>query len=439
MIKSLSQSYLSKLSLYTNKVVELSSGFLFKRQNSFKVGDLGKTEILMAEFCRLNKTYNFMVVLKKSIYLINIGEAKEKKKPKSITSGEINMVIFEYKSEKLCLNLKATPNEFIFYTIDKGFVSKQTPDCKIILGNLKIPEIGLSMLHAPAYQNIKEHLLEKVRLDLHFDFCYLYERIYLLHLDTVKGFLCLYDIATEGDKGKLSFKLLENTEMNYTIIDNLIIINYLKDSTSILIDIRKGKHNEIFGYPFAIEKQVKEGSTSYLTNQKTNPDAGGLVNVDIYKLTSVFFGDTALNVLENKVFNVKLNLKSIGNTTENHHKIFEFLLRREKGKIHAKNFLIKSFQIKISLSSFSKILNKVITNYKLFLIEQKELQSKFNFNLKINTLSNKENYFSLNELDDVILRRFTGIVKEDPDKYYIYFRDLLNVFQLLLIGLFNRK
>ena len=386
-----------------------------------------------------------MVVQSETISFYN-GPNRVKSSPKIINVQEINQAVYDYKNEYLCLSMKANPETIAVYAVDSDYLKKQVPLYKVKLESLD-PENGLplpiSAFNTKCMQELYVHHLNNPEYTRYIDLIDLYNQPYIIYIDSLIGTLKLYVVSKTNDTEPITYKLLQDSNFNINIVDNLIILHYLIDKISIVIDILK-ETRTYFGLPFCMERQANISDSVSLLSDSDNKTvlSGGLMKDDsrnIYDAKNYMLGyNYGLNAIDETIFHVDINFKGVVQSSEGHVEIFKFLLRREKGKIHAKNYILRCFKSKIELSTFSAIFNKIVANHGLHLSEKAAFEKHFSLKYNLSTLKNKEHFFTSNEIANLI-SKFKAIRDKEPAAYKQYYCDLLTVIQLRTIGEVKRE
>ena len=140
-----------------------------------------------------------------------------------------------------------------------------------------------------------------------------------------------------------------------------------------------------------------------------------------------------------KLLTLNIDLEKIEYLPIKRYLIFDFLLRRKKGKKKSENFLLKCMDKRESLEDLKKIWINIIKKYSQNL-EEKKLIKNF-FNLKFNKMSLKsgESFFTLKEIENFLNYFIKKIDKVFLISYKEYYFDLLTLIYFLSLGIFKKK
>ena len=234
--------------------------------------------------------------------------------------------------------------------------------------------------------------------------------------------------------------------MNFNIIDNLIIIHYFETGLSFIIDIYYTNEN-FFGPPFQIKKLYRplKCLSNFFPDKNKNIDVlreeyvldslrsiKSIQERDLYSEKNIFLNK---KFIFNKDYEFFMFLGIDFSKTDmrlEKEEIFNFFLRRNDGKFHAKEFIISCFIEKVELKILFKFFKKLIFNfYQNFNEQQMENKDKKQ-NIQKNILKNGEVVFYREEIEKLILNKFLKLLKKNPSKYEKYFCDFITLFQLFL-------
>jgi hypothetical protein len=214
------------------------------------------SNLILFDWLRKSKTANFFVVSTGGVQILLIDENNYSVKKSVTTSQPIVNAWFDGTRQYLAINFLDLPGELRIFDLnktDEGLNFKYPVYTLSLWGDSvpgKVPVFNTN----PYYERAKK--TEESNSTTVVDFINLYNECYILHIDSERGDLALYEVGGVGSK---KVKILAESRFRYNIVDNLLVIHYLFEQISSVIDVRKDSVvNPLFGAPRGVQFKLEE-------------------------------------------------------------------------------------------------------------------------------------------------------------------------------------
>lgn len=348
------------------------------------------SKIILFDWIRRSTTGNFFLVSDSGPSILKLDEQSMAiKKIQSLNEAVLNSW-FDSKKQYLAINFADKSNRIKIYDLNKVDEGINFKYPKYIIDIIFIgadeDEMGMPTFRTNPYMDQSLMLQKKVSSQT-IDIVNLYGDSFLMHINSLIGKLYLYKL---GDNPQpIVFNILAESIVNYNVVDNLLILNYIIEKISTVFDVRKDGGSQNFGAPRTIiPEDISNVQIDSILSDKPESDLLGKVDyhekeqIDTYSNSSdwiinIFYSKENLNLDDNLIMNaskrclmtIELRLEEALLSSEPPVEIFLFLFRRYKSKELYISHLRELLLSQTKLFNIALIFNKILSNYRIALEE----------------------------------------------------------------------
>jgi hypothetical protein len=270
-IRSVGLSFTLKIFVISRKpnLIEFFDPLSLNRTVLYKLPPASK--LILFDWVRKSKTCNFFSVSTGGIQMFFIDEnSMSLKKGPGVNTPIVN-AWYDGVRQFLAVSFLESPAELKIFDLNKTDegINFKNPTHVLTL-NLSATDGQLPAFNTNSYYE-RSKKTEESNSTVVIDFINLYKECYILHIDSESGSLDLHEIGGSSIK---TVKILAESSresksgrFRYNIVDNLLVIHYLLEQITSVIDVRKDAGAQVvFGAPSCLSFMIEDIVANDLMN-----------------------------------------------------------------------------------------------------------------------------------------------------------------------------